>query len=44
MMKKLQLISITLFALILSALPVNADSAGRQAVIYYNEACDECAT
>lgn len=43
-MKKLLLISITLFALTLSALPVNADSAGRQAVIYYNEACDECAT
>ena len=43
-MKKLLLISITLFALILSVLPVNADSTGRQAVIYYNEACDECAT
>ncbi len=43
-MKRLLLIAITLFALILSALPVNADSAGRQAVVYYNEACDECAT
>ncbi|MCL4559838.1 MAG: cytochrome c biogenesis CcdA family protein [Chloroflexi bacterium] len=43
-MKKLLLISIALFALILSALPVSADSTGRQAVIYYNEACDECAT
>lgn len=43
-MKKLLLIAITLFTLILSALPVNADSAGRQAVVYYNEACDECAT
>jgi cytochrome c biogenesis protein CcdA len=43
-MKKLLLIAIILFALILSALPVNADSAGRQAVVYYNEACDECAT
>jgi cytochrome c biogenesis protein CcdA len=43
-MKKLLLIAFTLFALILSALPVNADSAGRQAVVYYNEACDECAT
>ncbi len=41
--KKLLLISITLFALILSALPVNAESAGRRAVVYYNEACDECA-
>ncbi|HMN60634.1 MAG TPA: hypothetical protein PJ988_09745, partial [Anaerolinea sp.] len=43
-MKKLRLIAITLFVLLLSALPVNADSTGRQAVIYYNEACDECAT
>jgi len=43
-MKKTLLISITLFALILSVLPVNAARGERQAVIYYNEACDECAT
>jgi len=42
-MKKILLISSLLIALILFVMPVNADNTGRQAVVYYNEACDECA-
>ena len=43
-MKKLIVITITIFTLIFTVFPVNAETTSRQAVVYYNEACDECST
>ncbi len=43
-MKKFLPIIILLITLNLSVFPVKAESTGRLAVVYYNEACDECAT
>ena len=43
-MKKLAVFILTLFTLIISQTSVSAGNSNRQAVVYYNEACDECAT
>jgi cytochrome c biogenesis protein CcdA len=43
-LKKLIVITITIFTLIFTVFPVNAETTSRQAVVYYNEACDECST
>ncbi len=43
-MKKIIIFTLTIFTLIFSVFPVNAENTRRQAVVYYNEACDECAT
>ena len=43
-MKKILLLSSLLIALTLFVMPVSADNTGRQAVVYFNEACDECAS
>ena len=43
-MKKFLPIIILLITFTLSVFPVKAESTGRLAVVYYNEACDECAT
>ena len=43
MTKKFLILSLTLIALMLTVIPVDARQVGREAVVYYNEACDECA-
>ena len=43
-MKYFIVFTLTIFTLIFSVFPVNAENGRRQAVVYYNEACDECAT
>ncbi|MFZ6020988.1 MAG: cytochrome c biogenesis CcdA family protein [Chloroflexota bacterium] len=43
-MKKFLPIIILLITFTLSVIPVKAESSRRLAVVYYNEACDECAT
>ena len=44
MMKSLLKIALILLALATLNAPSGAEAAGRQAVVYYNEACDECVT